>query len=444
MADGGHGADDVAGGHGGDDVAGGHGGDDVAALPWPSPRPAPRGGAGGGAGAGAGGGAPPGGALPGAAWAVDFGELELAEKVGGGGTAEVWLARWAGAEVAVKILTRMDSFRGDSPEACRDRAAFGKELTLLSTLRHPQVVSFIGASSPEWSATPLEKYCIISEFMPGGSLFERIHGGGAGGGAGGGWLGCVGARQLHSAARDTACGMAFLHSKGFIHRDLKSRNLLTDDATTFRVKVADFGLSRLRKSTMEDPSSTLSGTPAWMAPELMRGVKYGPAVDVYAYGMVLFEIISGEVPFEARYERDIHPARIVFDVVKNGLRPKLPLHASGALTRLVERCWAQHAQDRPTFVEILAELDAPGAAEALFGSGECGCAAAPLSGVPFEASPRSGDSPQNVGPGGGQAGPETARPAQDALVEEGEPSRSSHSRRSSQAGTKEKKGCVIT
>ena len=159
---------------------------------------------------------------------------------------------------------------------------------------------------------------------------------------------------------------------------------------------------------------------------------------------IAFEIISGEVPFEARYERDIHPARIVFDVVKNGLRPKLPLHASGALTRLVERCWAQHAQDRPTFVEILAELDAPGAAEALFGSGECGCAAAPLSGVPFEASPRSGDSPQNVGPGGGQAGPETARPAQDALVEEGEPSRSSHSRRSSQAGTKEKKGCVIT
>ena len=401
-----------------------------------------------GAGAGAGGGAPappggapPGGVLPGEAWAVDFGELELAEKVGGGGTAEVWLARWAGAQVAVKILTRMDSFQGDSPEACRDRAAFGKELTLLSNLRHPQVVSFIGASSPEWSVTPLNKYCIISEFMPGGSLFDRIHGRGGGGGGGARWPGSVDARQLHGIARDTACGMAFLHSKGFIHRDLKSRNLLTDNATTFRVKVADFGLSRLRKSTMEDPSSTLSGTPAWMAPELMRGAKYGPAVDVYAFGMVLFEIVSGEVPFEARYERDIHPARIVFDVVKNSLRPKLPLHVGGPLTRLVERCWAQNAQDRPTFVEILAELDAPGAADALFGPGAGGTAAAPP-GITHEEAVTSGESSPNHGPGDNQAGSDTAAPVRTAPEVEGEAARSPEARCSSQAGAK--KGCVIT
>ena len=178
----------------------------------------------------------------------------------------------------------------------------------------------------------------------------------------------VDARHLHQMARDTACGMAFLHSKGFIHRDLKSRNLLTDDA--FRVKVADFGLSRLRQSTMEDPSSTLSGTPAWMAPELMRGSKYGPPVDVYSYGMVLFELVTGEIPFETAYQsdgkRDIHPARIVFDVVKNARRPQLPGHVPATLTRLVERCWAQAAAERPTFDEILMELDAPGAAETLF------------------------------------------------------------------------------
>jgi len=267
--------------------------------------------------------------------------------------------------VAVKILTRMGSFQGDSPEACRERAAFGKEVTLLSKLRHPQVVTFIGAASPEWSATPLDKYCILSEFMSGGSLFDRIHGVD---GRGQRWLKSVDARYLHQMSRDTACGMAFLHSKGFIHRDLKSRNLLTDDA--FRVKVADFGLSRLRQSTMEDPSSTLSGTPAWMAPELMRGSKYGPPVDVYSYGMVLFELVTGEVPFETAYgrdgKRDIHPARIVFDVVKNAKRPQLPGYLTKPLARLMERCWAQAAAERPTFDEILMELDAPGAAETLF------------------------------------------------------------------------------
>ncbi len=167
--------------------------------------------------------------------------------------------------------------------------------------------------------------------------------------------------------------MVYLHAEGVIHRDLKSRNILT--SIDWHVKIADFDLSRIRQTTLgrgggggggggeegpigkNDPSSSLVGTPSWMAPELIQGLRYDEKVDVYSFGMVLFELVSGEIPFAAMYGKEMNHVRIVYDVVKHAARPAVPAHVPDAMRRLIAACWAQDPKDRPSFAAVLALLN---------------------------------------------------------------------------------------
>jgi len=146
-------------------------------------------------------------------------------------------------------------------------------------------------------------------------------------------------------ALDAAAGMEYLHSKGIVHRDLKTLNLLvTED---FTVKVADFGLSKVKsmsKSIMTG-SIHVMGTLAYMAPELLHGKPFNEKVDVYAFGIVLWEILTRDNPFHGMGQD------IIYHGVKSGTLK--PVIVSGSCpeeyAKLLLACLETNPLKRPTF-----------------------------------------------------------------------------------------------
>jgi hypothetical protein len=151
--------------------------------------------------------------------------------------------------------------------------------------------------------------------------------------------------------------MSYLHSCAVLHRDLKSANLLLDQHD--RVKVADFGVARRLGSHSGDSMTAETGTYRWMAPEVIKHAKYDRKVDVFSFGIVLWELLSGELPYA-----ELSPLQAAAAVVSEGLRPALaaaepPAPAPplpGALQALMAACWALAPPARPEFTDVEATL----------------------------------------------------------------------------------------
>eukprot|EP01106_Pelomyxa_sp_JSP_P018811 TRINITY_DN898_c0_g1_i4.p1 TRINITY_DN898_c0_g1~~TRINITY_DN898_c0_g1_i4.p1 ORF type:complete len:204 (+),score=19.45 TRINITY_DN898_c0_g1_i4:253-864(+) len=180
----------------------------------------------------------------------------------------------------------------------------------------------------------------MMEYMSGGSLFDVLHG-------------ALRSKHKLPAVNTIACGlaegMAFLHSQipQILHRDLTSANILLDQNS--HVKIADFGISRF-KLEMGDVTMTYTGNPRWRAPEVTQGLRYGSQVDVYSYGLIIWELISGKVPF---YELDAIPASLS---ATQGKRPEIPRECPPAWCDLITRCWNADPSKRPTFVTVIEVL----------------------------------------------------------------------------------------
>lgn len=145
-------------------------------------------------------------------------------------------------------------------------------------------------------------------------------------------------------AMETAEALSYLHnilSPSVIHRDLKSLNLLI--AHDGHIRVCDFGLVRAKKSK--------AGTPAYMAPELLRERPFNKKVDVWAFGMVLWEFFAREIPFFG-----MPPGQISDDIAR-GVRPELPIPGCPeVLQSQMKRCWEEDAYKRPDFDILSKEL----------------------------------------------------------------------------------------
>jgi serine/threonine protein kinase len=138
-------------------------------------------------------------------------------------------------------------------------------------------------------------------------------------------------------------GMKYLHSKNFIHRDLKPSNILVDDEG--RIRIGDFGCARMEDCGCQT-ASTLGARP-YVAPEVLSGMTPTKKVDVFAFGLTLYEILLGESVFP----KNIKPVQMVRPHDR-GSRTDIPEGTHPAVRNVIQQCWSEKAEDRPTFDEI--------------------------------------------------------------------------------------------
>ncbi|KVH99628.1 hypothetical protein Ccrd_022143, partial [Cynara cardunculus var. scolymus] len=153
-----------------------------------------------------------------------------------------------------------------------------KKLNQRREVQHRNVVRFIGA------CTKQPHLCIITEYMPGGSLYEYLHKNHR----------TLTLPQLVQFAIDVCRGMEYLHKSNIIHRDLKTANLLMDSHNV--VKVADFGLARFQNQ--EGVMTAETGTYRWMAPEVINHQPYDQKADVFSFAIVLWELVTAKIPYD--------------------------------------------------------------------------------------------------------------------------------------------------
>ena len=203
-----------------------------------------------------------------------------------------------------------------------------REICFLSNLKHKYLVNFIGFNSdvgkPLW---------IISEYVNGGDLFDAIRR----------KENPLTPFQKTKIAFEIAQGMDYLHSKSIIHRDLKSGNILVDN-NDITPKITDFGYS---KANVSLTNSVGIGTVNYMAPEMTTDEHYGFEVDVFSYGMILWEIYDGRYPFQWLKERKAQEA------ISKGIELPFNKNISDDLKELIIRCKSLNPNSRPTFKDIL-------------------------------------------------------------------------------------------
>ncbi|KAM3362123.1 serine/threonine-protein kinase EDR1 isoform X1 [Capsicum galapagoense] len=261
--------------------------------------------------------------LPFDEWNIDFSEISIGARVGIGFFGEVFRGIWNGTEVAVKVFLEQDL----TEENIED---FANEISILSRIRHPNVILFLGACT-----TP-PRLSVVTEFMEMGSLYHLIHVSGQKNNLS--WQ-----RRLKMLC-DICRGLMCIHRLKIVHRDLKSGNCLVNKH--YKVKICDFGLSRsLTPTPVQDSSS--AGTPEWMAPELIRNEPFSEKCDIFSLGVIIWELYTLKRPWEG-----VPAIQVVYAVANDGKRLELP---EGPLGKLIADCWAE-PDERPSCEEILSRL----------------------------------------------------------------------------------------
>lgn len=265
---------------------------------------------------------------------IDFSELLLEEVIGAGGFGKVYKGVWRGEVVAVKAA-RQDPDEDISATAESVR----QEARLFWMLRHANIIALRGVCLKE------PNLCLVMEYARGGALNRALAGK------------KVPPRVLVNWAVQIATGMDYLHNQAFvpiIHRDLKSSNILIlepvtwDDLTGKTLKITDFGLAREWHQTTK---MSAAGTYAWMAPEVIKLSLFSKSSDVWSFGVLLWELLTGEVPY-----REIDALAVAYGVAMNKLTLPIPSTCPEAFAQLLTECWSPIPHSRPSFSSILRRL----------------------------------------------------------------------------------------
>jgi eukaryotic-like serine/threonine-protein kinase len=259
-----------------------------------------------------------------------LGPYQIVSSIGAGGMGEVYRARDSrlGRDVAIKVLPA--SFSADADRLQR----FAQECRATAALNHPNILSIFDIG--EDRAAPY----VVSELLEGETLRERLR------------EGPIAARKAIDYAKQIASGLAAAHEKGITHRDLKPENLfITGDG---RVKILDFGLAKLTRPEADDAgdaptmqiatdAGTVMGTVGYMAPEQVRGKGADSRSDIFAFGAILYEMLSGKRAFHGE-----SPVETMSAILKEE-PPDLTetnRNVPSALERIVRHCLEKNPAER--------------------------------------------------------------------------------------------------
>jgi len=274
-------------------------------------------------------------------WIINSNSIKILKTIGFGGSSDVYLGDLRGTEVAVKKLRLLEAKKDYIKE-------YKREVSSLVLLYHPYLVLLMGAVAEPFNLS------IVTEFCKGGNLFELLY---KKPNINLSW------ELKKKILLQIAIGMNYLHTNNppVLHRDLKSLNILLTDkieksSDTTDIKISDFGLSRLYQK-----SCILTGhlgTCYWMAPEIIVNKRYSTKVDVYSYGIIIWEVCTRKTPYSCMSQQQVQ----FYVSVKKG-RPNLkiiPSNTPPKIIQLMQMCWDHEPNNRPSFeyiVEFLRNLD---------------------------------------------------------------------------------------
>ncbi|KAI6650719.1 Mitogen-activated protein kinase kinase kinase MLT isoform X2 [Oopsacas minuta] len=229
-------------------------------------------------------------------------------------------------EVAIKRLPTLN------PE--------NREIQVLTSLRHKNIIQFFGLVRDN------NGYGIVTELAENGSLYDFL-------------------RIKNKAnetldydrvilwALDIARGMEYLHFQApqtVIHRDLKSKNVVIN--SKFMCKLCDFGSSKFQQNSLREASTSIAGTMAWMAPEVIKESLVIEASDTYSFAIVLWELLTCRVPYDS-----LENIQVAWLVAMKGERPHLPAEVPQKFKMLIQNCWKEDHKERPNFQFLVKNLD---------------------------------------------------------------------------------------
>ena len=254
------------------------------------------------------------------------GRYRLLEQLAASGMSAVWTAHDLELDrrVALKLL---------APDADPER--FAREAQAAAALSHPNVCRLYDYG--ETDGRPF----IVLELLAGGSLEDRLPSGRA-----------LPDAEAGVIARELASALAYAHGEGVVHRDVKPTNVLFDEDG--RAKLADFGIARISGASTLTDAGTVLGTAAYISPEQARGEPVGPPADVYAFGVILYRMLTGHLPLEAD-----NPVELAAMHATQEPRPIASRRSDAPpeLERLATRALAKSPEDRPPDGKaVLAEL----------------------------------------------------------------------------------------
>lgn len=276
----------------------------------------------------------------------DLDNFEKKEQIGKGGFSEVFkieekkTGKMYAAKISKKKLDR------NTKEIKELRVNLSREVNIISGLDHPAVLKFYGYSKVDFDQEP--KPVIITEYSSNGTLRSITE--------------LAQQRKAPQMWDDTkrliniygiASGVSYLHSRDILHRDLKPQNILEDDHLF--PQIADFGLALIthqkQDATTYQPNNKALGTPIYAAPEIWKKNAYSTAGDVYAFGYIVYEIMTNEAPFHG-YTQD----QVFDEVIANRCRPEFKRPIPEVYKQLIEKCWSDDPNERPSFNSIVKEL----------------------------------------------------------------------------------------